>query len=65
MPRLHGVPAGLLGGAAARAAAPQFPDLEAYGGDAQGVVIVTDAADVCVQTRPLLRVRDLHGAGWV
>jgi hypothetical protein len=49
----------------APAPAPQYPDLETYGGDAQGVVIVTDAADVCVQTRPLLRVRDLHGAGWV
>ncbi len=56
--------AALLGGAAAPRPAPQYPDLEAYGGDAQAVVIVTDAADVRVQTRPLLRVRELHDLGW-
>jgi hypothetical protein len=36
-------------------------DLEACGGaGAQSIVIVTDAADVRVQVRPLLRASDVH-----
>jgi hypothetical protein len=36
------------------APAPQYGDLEAYGG--------ADAADVCVQVSPLLRATDIHRA---
>jgi hypothetical protein len=42
------------------APALQYPDLEASGGDAQSVVIVTHAADVRVQVRPLVRASDVH-----
>jgi hypothetical protein len=39
---------------AKEAPAPQYGDLEAYGG--------ADAADVCVQVSPLLRATDIHRA---
>lgn len=43
--------------------APQYADLEAHwcGGE-QSVVLVTDAADVRVQVRPLLRATDVYSA---
>jgi hypothetical protein len=44
--------------------ARQYPDLEAYGegAGAESVVLVTDAADVRVQVRPLLRASDIGDA---
>ena len=44
-----------------RPGAQEQADLEACGGaGAEGVVIVTDAADVRVQVRPLLRETDVR-----
>ena len=37
-----------------------YPDLESYGGGAQSIVVVTDAADERVQVRPLLRATDVY-----
>ena len=42
--------------------APGSPDLEACGGGLESVVIVTDAADVRVQVRPLPRASDIYDA---
>ena len=45
--------------------APEYPDLESYGGGAESIVIVTEAADVRVQVRPLLRRTDVYDASGV
>ena len=45
--------------------APEYADLEAYGGGVESIVIVTDAADVRVQVRPLLRATDVHDVSCV
>ena len=47
----------------AKASGHQHADLEAHwcGGE-QSVVVVTDAADVCVQVRPLVVRTDVHRA---
>ena len=37
-----------------------YPYLESYGGGAQSIVVVTDAADERVQVRPLLRATDVY-----
>ena len=46
-----------------RSEPPAPADLEAHWcGVEQSIVIVTDAADVRVQVRPLMRASDLYGA---
>ena len=40
--------------------APEYADLEAYGGGLESVVLVTGAADVRVQVRPPLRATDVY-----
>ena len=42
--------------------AHEHADVEAYGCGGESIVIVTDAADVRVQVRPLLRTSDIHDA---
>ena len=42
-------------------AEPADADVETHGGG-ESIVIVTDAADVRVQVRPLMRASDIYGA---